>query len=124
MDPMREYLSASPETELQKQRRIRPPGKRAAGSGTLDPAPGEDGSLYLSRSVLADQGAVSGSEERMIRDLNDRVYGLLKDVNAPRGEFDCECGDQACGRSVELTLREYETLRVHESRPVLSPEHT
>ena len=60
----------------------------------------------------------------MIRDLNDRLFGLLKDLRAPHGEFDCECGDQTCRRSVALTLREYETLRVKESKPVLSPEHT
>ena len=60
----------------------------------------------------------------MIRDLNDRLYGLLKDLDAPHGEFDCECGDQGCGRSVALTLREYEVLRVNEGQSVLSPEHT
>jgi hypothetical protein len=66
---------------------------------------------------------VSGSEERMIRDLNDRLYALLKDLKAPHGKFDCECGDRACGRSVALTLREYEAIRVREGQPVLSPEH-
>jgi hypothetical protein len=60
----------------------------------------------------------------MVRDLNDRVYVLLKDLAAPHGEFDCECGDPACGRFVELTLQEYLTIRAQDGQAVLSPEHS
>jgi hypothetical protein len=66
---------------------------------------------------------MSGLEERMTRDLNDRLYALLKDLNAPQGEFECECGDPSCGRSVVLTLLEYAAIR-DLGRAVLSPEHT
>jgi hypothetical protein len=67
---------------------------------------------------------VNAVEERMmVRDVNDRVYALLKDLAAPRGEFDCECGQLGCRRSVELTLQEYKTMRAQEGRAVLSPEH-
>ena len=59
----------------------------------------------------------------MVRDLNDRVYALLRDLKAPHGEFDCECGDPDCGRSVELTLEEYAAMRARGGRGVLSPEH-
>ena len=67
---------------------------------------------------------VGESGERMVRDLNDRLYALLRDLKAVHGHFDCECGDQACGRSVALTLREYEAIRVQRGQPVLSPEHS
>jgi hypothetical protein len=66
---------------------------------------------------------VQGFDERMVRDLNDRLYGLLKDLRAARGDFDCECGDPACKRSVALTLREYEAMRTVRGRGVVSPEH-
>ena len=41
--------------------------------------------------------------ERMLRDLNDRLYVLLRDLKADEGKFDCECGGRDCGRSVELS---------------------
>jgi hypothetical protein len=66
---------------------------------------------------------VSGSEERMVRDLNDRLYALLSDLRAPDADFACECGEAACRRSVALTLQEYATLRVQAGRAVLSAEH-
>jgi hypothetical protein len=66
---------------------------------------------------------VSGSEERIVRDLNDRLYALLSDLRAPDADFACECGDTCCRRSVALTLQEYATLRVQAGLAVLSPEH-
>ena len=59
----------------------------------------------------------------MVRDLNDRLYALLSDLRAPDADFDCECGDADCRRSVALTLQEYATLRVQAGRAVLTPEH-
>ncbi len=58
----------------------------------------------------------------MVRDLNDRVYALCKDLKARHAEFDCECGDRNCGRSVALTLAEYVAIRAR-GGAVLSPEH-
>jgi hypothetical protein len=66
---------------------------------------------------------VSEPAERMIRDLNDRLYALLKDLRAAHGNFDCECGDPKCGRSIALTLQEYAAIRANAGRGVLSPEH-
>jgi len=62
-------------------------------------------------------------DETMVRDLNDRLYRLLKDLRAAKGDFDCECGDPACKRSVALTLQEYEAMRTVPDRGVVSPEH-
>jgi hypothetical protein len=60
--------------------------------------------------------------ERMLRDLNDRLYVLLRDLKADEGKFDCECGGRDCGRSVELSLPEYLAIRL-DGGVVLSPEH-
>jgi hypothetical protein len=59
----------------------------------------------------------------MTRDLNDRLYALLRDLKSSAGDFESECEDDACRRSVQLTLLEYESLRLHRGEPVLSPEH-
>jgi hypothetical protein len=59
----------------------------------------------------------------MTRDLNDRLFALLRDLRSSSGEFSCECGEDACDRSVQLTLDEYQSLRVNTGEPVLSPEH-
>jgi hypothetical protein len=61
--------------------------------------------------------------ERMLRDLNDRLYALLSDLKAAEGTFDCECGDRECGRSAELSLTEYLAIR-RDGGVVLSPEHS
>ena len=59
----------------------------------------------------------------MTRDLNDRLFALLRDMRSSSGKFSCECGEDACDRSVELTLAEYQSRRVNSGEPVLSPEH-
>ena len=61
--------------------------------------------------------------ESMTRDLNDRLFALLRDTRASSGAFSCECGEDACNRSVELSLAEYQSLRVVRGGPVLSPDH-
>ena len=59
----------------------------------------------------------------MTRDLNDRLFALLRDLRSSSGSFSCECGKDVCDRSVELTLAEYQFLRLNTGEPVLSPEH-
>jgi hypothetical protein len=60
--------------------------------------------------------------ERMARDLNDRLYALLKDLELTSGKFDCECGDPDCQRSVGVDLHNLPVIRNCGGR-VLSPEH-
>jgi hypothetical protein len=59
----------------------------------------------------------------MVRDLNDRLYAMLRDLKTPHGDFDCECGNPDCGRSVAFKLPEYAAMRVSGGLGVLSPEH-
>jgi hypothetical protein len=66
---------------------------------------------------------VSGSGERIVRDLNDRLYALLRDIKASEGKFDCECGEPDCRRTVTVSLRDYAAMRAFGGRGVFSPEH-
>jgi len=66
---------------------------------------------------------VRTSEERMARDLNDRAYALLKDLNAAQGEFHCECGDAGCEGLIVLSLPEYAAIRARGGRVWASPAH-
>jgi hypothetical protein len=67
----------------------------------------------------------------MKRDLNDLLYGLVRGLKSSAGDFTCECGQDACDRSVQLTLPEYcsnlrscEVWRLpHAGVTISSPEH-
>jgi hypothetical protein len=59
----------------------------------------------------------------MVRDLNDRAYALLKDLNAAHGDFGCECGEAGCKSVVVLRLPEYEAIRARGDRVWASPAH-
>jgi hypothetical protein len=47
----------------------------------------------------------------LIREINDRIYEVLQGDGSEDADFLCECGYDACHGSVQLTLREYATLR-------------
>jgi hypothetical protein len=66
---------------------------------------------------------VRDSGERMVRDLNDRAYALLRDLKAARGDFQCECGDAGCECVVVLRLPEYEAIRARGGRVWASLAH-
>ena len=54
-----------------------------------------------------------GKNEALFREVNERItevtQGLADDAEA--AEFLCECGDEACTRTLELSLAAYEELR-------------
>jgi hypothetical protein len=59
----------------------------------------------------------------LFRRVNERAREV---VWAPDGEpcmFVCECRRADCGETLELTLREYETLRAHGDRFAVLPGH-
>jgi hypothetical protein len=61
----------------------------------------------------------------LLREVNER----MRDVIAPlltareKGEFLCECGDQACLETIRLDLKEYEAVRASPHRFVMVPGH-
>jgi hypothetical protein len=62
--------------------------------------------------------------QRAFRIGNERLRGALKNtagrVSIP---FLCECMDDTCLARIDLTLEEYESIRTHESRFVIIPDH-
>jgi hypothetical protein len=40
-----------------------------------------------------------------------------------RLRFVCECGNDECSKAIELTLAEYEAVRVHARRFAIAPDH-
>ena len=67
--------------------------------------------------------------EALIREVNERLERVDKQAEA-RGwppedgyfEFHCECG-AGCPEKVQMTLAEYETVRVQDDRFALVPGH-
>jgi hypothetical protein len=66
-----------------------------------------------------------GRNEAIFREVNERLRELGEgfSVVAERGEFVCECGDEACAEPIQLTLEEYERVRSDSRWFVLLREH-
>jgi hypothetical protein len=59
-----------------------------------------------------------------MRDVNERTYAVLVDAGSEDGDFVCECEDTACFETIQLTLREYATLRPRsDDQRLLAPGH-
>ena len=63
------------------------------------------------------------SPPRLVRRVNDAIYGVLDKLGAEDGEFWCECDDMHCDQQLLLTLREYAVLREIGTDRLLSPTH-
>jgi hypothetical protein len=66
-------------------------------------------------------------EERheLFREVNKRIRDLSPDHFDRRAlnEWVCECRDMTCSRRVELSLEEFDEIRAHPGRYVMSPGH-
>jgi hypothetical protein len=51
---------------------------------------------------------------QLVREVNDRIYGVLLGLGSEDGDFLCECGSEKCSESVRITLREYAALRARD----------
>ena len=61
---------------------------------------------------------------QLMRLVNDRVFEILSELGSEDGEFVCECSDEACIDTIQLTLSEYAALRGREDTPSLKlPTH-
>lgn len=60
----------------------------------------------------------------LFREVNERIAELgdefQRDGHSP---FVCECGNQECRETLELTLPEYEAVRAHARRFVIALDH-
>jgi hypothetical protein len=70
---------------------------------------------------------VSTAQERLahnqtlFREVNERIQDLGNPAGAT--EFLCECSDQVCIASIELTFGEYETIRSDSTWFLVKPGH-
>ena len=61
-----------------------------------------------------------------LRQLNERIAEVKARLGFERGgqlRFVCECGNDECTQAIELTLTEYEAVRVHARRFAIAPDH-
>ena len=60
------------------------------------------------------------------RRLNERIAEVGARLGFERGgqlRLVCECGNDECTQAIELTLTEYEAVRVHARRFAIAPDH-
>ena len=55
----------------------------------------------------------------LMQEVNDRVFGLMSELDIENGEFQCECSDVGCFETIQLTRRDYAALQKAEDRPPL-----
>lgn len=55
----------------------------------------------------------------LMEEVNDRVFELLSEIGSEDGEFLCECSDEGCIETIQLTVPEYAALPKAEDRPPL-----
>jgi hypothetical protein len=54
--------------------------------------------------------APDGSKQ-LVREVNDRIYEVLQKLGSEDGDFLCECGEEECAETVQITLREYAAIQ-------------
>jgi hypothetical protein len=62
--------------------------------------------------------------EWLFREVNERIAQVNEDFEVEsQAEFLCECGQQICLATVELTRAQYEAVRDESSRFIVVPGH-
>ena len=65
--------------------------------------------------------------EALFRSVNERMNDLAVELSLPgavdASQYFCECGDQACVEKIALPLAEYEAIRAHPTRFLVSRGH-
>jgi len=61
------------------------------------------------RTEQEEQARKAAKNQALFRDVNERIEQLVGEAWHP--EFICECADEHCIETLELSLREYEEIR-------------
>jgi hypothetical protein len=61
--------------------------------------------------------------EKLFREVNERVADLQGSSSAPDPEWVCECGDKTCFEKVAVPTADYEQIRAHGDWFVITPGH-
>jgi hypothetical protein len=68
-----------------------------------------------------------GKNEAIFRKVNERIREVSGQVIAVYDDapvqFVCECSDEGCSESIELTLTEYEAVRAEATHFLVAPRH-
>ncbi len=64
------------------------------------------------------------AQSRVLREVNDRILEVITASGAAiEGRYLCECGQGDCLAIVDLSVGEYEAIRVQADRLVLASGH-
>ena len=61
--------------------------------------------------------------ESLFRDVNERIAEASERFDADEAHFMCECADPECAERLEVSLGEYEQVRMNGTTFLLDPEH-
>jgi 23S rRNA A1618 N6-methylase RlmF len=61
--------------------------------------------------------------EKLFREVNERVAQIQKSFSGPDPEWVCECGDETCFEKVVVSIEEYEQVRRRGDWFVILPGH-
>src|SRR4051812_27725237 len=64
-----------------------------------------------------------GENEALFRSVNEQVRDLAEGFGVETMRIVCECGEQSCVDQIELTPREYESVRADWSLFAIKPGH-
>ena len=61
--------------------------------------------------------------EKLFREVNERVADMQANFSGPEPEWVCECGDETCFEKVAVPIKEYQEVRAHDDWFVIRPGH-
>jgi hypothetical protein len=61
--------------------------------------------------------------EKLFREVNERVAQMQATFSGPDPEWVCECGDETCFEKVSVPTEEYQEVRSHGDWFVIRPGH-
>jgi hypothetical protein len=61
--------------------------------------------------------------QALFREVNERLLVFTDGSSNGRLDFLCECSQEGCAETVDLELKEYETIRLQPTHFVISPGH-
>ena len=65
----------------------------------------------------------AAQNQSLFREANERIEGLPNRPQAVYETFLCECCLDGCGKTISLTIEEYEGIRAHPARFAVLPGH-
>ena len=71
--------------------------------------------------TTAERSRKAAHNQALMREVNERIEQLAEDAAHP--EFLCECANQECTQTIELSIAEYEAIRSSPERFPVKPGH-